>query len=714
MAHGSMDTFFGILNTYRAYALIAVVVTASATALAILLARRLGVVDVPDQQLKPHARPTPYLGGAAICVGWSVTLVAATAAGAVEWRIALPILIGGVLVSVVGLIDDLRGVNPKPRLLLTAGIIAAVLICTKAGFRLVDSVLGPIGIDLPPTIAAPLSAVVAVVIVLGACNSANLIDGLDGLCSGVTAIVSLGFCVLATHMAVWHYSEVGDPVRLILAIAMLGAAVGFLPLNFNPAKIFMGDAGSMLLGFNCGMMILLFAERGIVRWVLGGLMVFGLPIADTALAVLRRRRSGRPIFTGDRSHFYDQLIDRGISIRKVVAISYAVAAFYAAVGCLPIWLRTRYVVPLYLLVAVATIFALKTLRMMRPERSPTVSRIAKPIRLLFTSAGRRVSLIQEFRRAATDLGIGLQVHAADRQQMAPALQVADETVLVPGVETEDYCDQLLDYCRQHEIHALIPLIDPELRPLAQARERFAQAGTRVIISSPEVVRISMDKVRTADFLRQHGFLTPRILTEDELASPAFPLFMKPKIGSSSLGAYKINTRQDLTYYRSINPDSIIQQFIEGVEYTVDVFADFEGQPRCAVPRRRHEVRGGEVSKGQTVRNRHMMQEHCRLVELLGGCQGMMTIQCFLTPADEIVFIEINARFGGGVPLSIRAGADSPRWILELLLGREPSISMDGWTDGMLMLRYDRGIFVLSEDLAQRANAAKGLTSELGR
>ena len=94
--------------------------------------------------------------------------------------------------------------------------------------------------------------------------------------------------------------------------------------------------------------------------------------------------------------------------------------------------------------------------------------------------------------------------------------------------------------------------------------------------------------------------------------------------------------------------------------------------------------------------------------------GMMTIQCFLTPADEIVFIEINARFGGGVPLSIRAGADSPRWILELLLGREPSISMDGWTDGMLMLRYDRGIFVLSEDLAQRANAAKGLTSELGR
>jgi len=558
-------------------------------------------------------------------------------------------------------------------------------------------------------VAVPVSAVVAVVIVLAACNSANLIDGLDGLCSGVTAIVSLGFCVLATHMALWHYSEAGDPVRLLLAIAMLGAAVGFLPLNFNPAKIFMGDAGSMLLGFNCGMMILLFAERGIVRWVLGGLMVFGLPIADTALAVLRRWRSGRPIFAGDRSHFYDQLIDRGMSVRKVVAISYAVAALYAAVGCLPIWLRTRYVVPLYLLVAVATIFTLKMLKMMKAEPSPKMSRAAKPIRLLFTSAGRRVSLIQEFHRAAGDLGIGLQIHAVDRQPTAPALQVADETVLVPGVETEDYCDRLLDYCRQHEIHALIPLIDPELRPLAEARERFAEAGTRVIISSPEVVRISMDKIRTNNFLRHHGFLTPSILTEQELASPTFPLFMKPKIGSSSLGAHKIDTPQDLTYYRSINPDSIIQEFIEGVEYTVDVFADFQGRPRCAVPRRRHEVRGGEVSKGQTVRNQRMMQEHCRLVELLDGCQGMMTIQCFLTPNDEIVFIEINPRFGGGVPLSIRAGADSPRWILELLLGREPSISMDGWTDSMLMLRYDRGIFVLPEDLAQEVDAAKGLT-----
>ncbi len=330
----------------------------------------------------------------------------------------------------------------------------------------------------------------------------------------------------------------------------------------------------------------------------------------------------------------------------------------------------------------------------------TSARSSKRINLLFTSAGRRVSLIKQFRRAANDLGIKVGIHAADVQAMAPALQIANECLLAPAISAGNYCDVLVDYCRQHEIDALIPLIDPELQPLSRHRERFAEVGTRVIISSPEVIDISIDKVRTNAFLRENGFLTPRILTGDELASAPLPLFTKPRIGSSSLGAHKIETPEDLAYFRSVNPDSIVQDFIPGVEYTVDVFADFDGRPRCAVPRRRHEVRGGEVSKSEAVKHQEMMRQHCRLVEVLGGCVGVMTIQCFLTPDDEIVFIEINPRFGGGVPLSIQAGADSPRWLLELLLGCDPDISPDAWTDRLLMLRYDEGIFVRTAELTR--------------
>lgn len=365
-----MSEFLAIFKAYQTYGLIAFVVTVFATPVAVRVAHRLGVIDFPDRGLKPHTSPIPYLGGTAICLGWTVALVVVMTRQRVDWHILLPVVLGGMAISLVGLLDDVRSISPKFRLALGAIIIVAVLLSTGIGLRLVDTLLSPVGIHAPPAVAVPVSFVIGVFIVLGACNSANLIDGLDGLCTGVTAIISLGFFLLAAHLAAWQYSQTGDPVRLVLAIAMFGAAMGFLPLNFNPAKIFMGDAGSTLLGYNCGMMIVLFAEHGILRWFLGGLMVFALPIFDTVLAVVRRWRSGRSIFAGDRSHFYDQLVDRGLSVKNVVAISYSLAAFYALVGCVSIWLRTRYMVPLYVLIGAATVYVVGTAGMLRAEPLP--------------------------------------------------------------------------------------------------------------------------------------------------------------------------------------------------------------------------------------------------------------------------------------------------------------------------------------------------------
>ena len=273
--------------------------------------------------------------------------------------------------SALGLIDDLRDVSPKLRLAVGALIILLVMLWTGAGLGLAESLAARLHITLPPVLALLASFLIGMLIVLGACNSTNLIDGLDGLCAGVTAIISLGFFFLATHLAIQEWSREANAIRLVLAIAMFGAALGFLPLNFNPAKIFMGDAGSVLLGFNCGVLLLLFAERGQLRWLLGGLMVFALPVFDTALAIVRRWRSGRSIFAGDRSHFYDQLVDRGLSVRSVVIISYALTAFYAAIGCASIWLRLRYSVLLYGVVTLATIAVVVLTGMARAEPLPT-------------------------------------------------------------------------------------------------------------------------------------------------------------------------------------------------------------------------------------------------------------------------------------------------------------------------------------------------------
>jgi UDP-GlcNAc:undecaprenyl-phosphate GlcNAc-1-phosphate transferase len=345
-----IDRFPQVWREYQAYGWLAFAVTVFATPLAIWTAQRLGVMDIPDRKLKPHARPTPYLGGTAICLGWSVALIAAMASDVVDWKLLLPILVGGVAISGIGLADDVRDVSPKIRLALGALVIAVVLVVTRTGFNLAVSVAGPLGLELPAPLAHGLSIAAGVFIVLGAVHSTNLIDGLDGLATGVTGVISAGFFLLASFLAVWEYSQVGDPLRLVLAIAMLGAALGFLPFNFNPARIFMGDAGSTLLGYNCGMLILLFAERGIFRWVVGALMIFALPVFDTALAMVRRWRSGKRIFEGDRSHFYDQLVQRGLSVRQTVAVCYALALTFVVVGLAVIYLRTRYAVLVYVFV----------------------------------------------------------------------------------------------------------------------------------------------------------------------------------------------------------------------------------------------------------------------------------------------------------------------------------------------------------------------------
>jgi len=384
-----MDAFLDIVRHYQNFGLLAFAVAVFATPVAMRLAHRYGILDIPDRTLKPHARPIPYLGGAAICLAWAVTIVVAMTTGTCQWPRLLPYLLGGVAMSGLGLIDDIRPVLPRTRLLVGTVIVAAVIFATGTGFRLVASLadglavlLRDCGLTLPGwwapavnALALPLSVLVSVFVVLGACNSANLIDGLDGLCSGVTAIISLGFFLLASHLAIWNYSDSGDPLRLVLSIAMLGAALGFLPWNFNPARIFMGDAGSVLLGYNCGMLILLFAERGIFRWVIGALMIFALPVFDTALAMFRRWRAGRSIFEGDRSHFYDQLVQRGLSVRQTVFVCYGLTIVYAAIGLLLTWveggrpvIRTRHAVFLYLAVVVLTGGLAWAVGLTRPEQ----------------------------------------------------------------------------------------------------------------------------------------------------------------------------------------------------------------------------------------------------------------------------------------------------------------------------------------------------------
>lgn len=319
--------------------------------------------------------------------------------------------------------------------------------------------------------------------------------------------------------------------------------------------------------------------------------------------------------------------------------------------------------------------------------------------ILFTSAGRRVSLVRSFRTALDSLGLQGTLVTADLQKNAPAPFVADVRELVPRVTNPAYIPTLLDICRRHSIHLLVPLIDTELHLLAPHRQSFAEIGVTLLVSSEEVNHLTLDKRSTHDFFCNTGIPTPAILDPSAIlasVAPSYPYLLKPAQGSSSTGVTKIRNEEELRFFLSYVPNPIVQELIRGKEYTLDILVDFSGKVRCVVPRLRIETRAGEVSKGMTVNNPAIIAAGKKVAEALPGALGCITAQCFLTPEGEIVFIEINPRFGGGFPLACAAGADFPKWIIQMVRKETPEISLDGWQDGLVMLRYDEAIFVTKE------------------
>jgi carbamoyl-phosphate synthase large subunit len=318
--------------------------------------------------------------------------------------------------------------------------------------------------------------------------------------------------------------------------------------------------------------------------------------------------------------------------------------------------------------------------------------------VLLTSGGRRVALVRSFQRAVRDRWPGAQVIVADATELSSAWRVADQGVVVPRCDSADYVPALLEIVRRHRIRALVPLIDTELLVLARHREEFSRAGCEAVVSDPAVVEISRDKASTAAHFRELGFRAPATFPPAILSRPdavEFPVFLKPRAGSSSIGAHRIDDAGELKHDLGRAPDSIVQEMLTGKEYTIDVFSDGTRRVRCAVPRLRIETRAGEISKGRTVKHPVLIDAAARLVNALGGCRGCVTLQCFFEEGQEPVFFEANLRFGGGYPLSDAAGARFPEWTLDLVDGKDVP-SFDAWEDGLCMLRYDDAVFFRAE------------------
>jgi len=305
-------------------------------------------------------------------------------------------------------------------------------------------------------------------------------------------------------------------------------------------------------------------------------------------------------------------------------------------------------------------------------------------------------LLNSFHRAAKQLKIDLTVLGTDTTELSSALQLCDKGFLVKPITHSGYIRQLLTIVKTNKVKLLVPTVDLDLKLLAKNKSKFTAMGCCVLISMPKVVDICQDKRKTYRFLLKNGFDTPVTISVRTALSKKklnWPCFLKPWDGYASRGNAVVKNRKELLFFAERIPNVICQEFIEGTEHTCDVYVDFSMKVRCVVPRKRIEVRAGEVSKGQIVKHPHIMSEAARLVETLGAGPGVITLQLFLTDDDKVKFIEINPRFGGGVPLSIKAGANFPKWILQELLGRKTNIRLDSFKDNLIMLRYDGEVWL---------------------
>ena len=316
-----------------------------------------------------------------------------------------------------------------------------------------------------------------------------------------------------------------------------------------------------------------------------------------------------------------------------------------------------------------------------------------------SSAGRRVELMSLLREDAKRLGLQPRIVATDTNPMvAPACLAADVSYVVPPTSDKWFIASLVDICRKEGVRLLIPTIDAELQPLARDRAALVEQGVLLNISNLASLVVAHDKAKTACVLSRAGIVVPRTAsTREVIAEPSswkWPVIVKPTSGSSSIGVSQVGSVSELEILEEVRSDLIVQEFVRGPEFTVNVFVDDAGRCRSIVPHFRREVRAGEVSKAITVKNAALADIARKIVKAIPGFFGAICFQA-IVGADGPAVLEINARFGGGFPIAHRAGARFTQWLIEIAAGLPSSISGE-WMDGVWMLRYDNAIYGVAD------------------
>jgi UDP-GlcNAc:undecaprenyl-phosphate/decaprenyl-phosphate GlcNAc-1-phosphate transferase len=407
------DTPLGVLQGYIGVFVIAFLVTVLTTPIIRRMAIANGIVDHPNEARKQHKLPIAYLGGIAVYVGIMAGIIysyfAESVPGLINYhdigtenlldgvfvhQVPPWIALGMTIIVVVGLIDDISGIPARVKLggQLMAG---AALAIGDVGVNVAEGVLRPtlgrlldnprLAYDIPMPMDIPgfgtsiefdfiywAGTVVIAIFVLGATNASNFIDGLDGLLTGVTSIAMIGFLFIAAGMALADNGPLDAP-RIIIGLAILGACMGFLPHNFNPAVIFLGDTGSLLLGYCSALMILSLGDTGQTSLVFAGVIIYSIPIIDTILAIIRRKLAGKKMSDPDADHLH-HMLKRSLGVKGAVLTLYGIGIVFCILGVMLSRFQARFIYALALLAAFYIgVYAIKIARRSQLEEQLTQS-----------------------------------------------------------------------------------------------------------------------------------------------------------------------------------------------------------------------------------------------------------------------------------------------------------------------------------------------------
>lgn len=375
-------------------------------------AREWGAVAIPDDGRHIHAAPTPRLGGIAIYVAFLLTLALVPFTGNLVSELftqnlprIVSLLIPATLIFLFGIYDDFHGASAPVKIFFQT--IAATLLFTS-GLR-IENLSSPFGgyWRLPLLVSFALTALWVILIT----NAFNLIDGIDGLAAGASIFALLSILIFSIAQ--------GNPEISLLSITLLGAVFGFLRYNFNPATIFLGDSGSLFLGFMAAALSLVGSQKGSTIVAIAiPLVSFGLPITEAGLSLIRRFLSGAPLLAGDRGHIHHRLLDRGLSQRQAAIILYGVCGLFSLFGLMLLNPQRNIGALVFFIIGVGLILGVQHLRY------PEFAELGEQIRRSVHRRRRKLANHVSLRRAGADLE---QAGSADQLREALArLDIPDD------------------------------------------------------------------------------------------------------------------------------------------------------------------------------------------------------------------------------------------------------------------------------------------------